>query len=125
MKTSATKIRYSSLRILSLPGKDFEGNPYTKLFCVSLEKAGMSVVNIHTFPAKYFKFDVLHIHWPEFYITERPIYIAMFLAPTVLVYMIVTKLLRKKIVWTVHDLMPVKSRQPGYSSSTFCAYVFW
>jgi hypothetical protein len=104
------KIQYSSPRILSLPGKDFGGNPYVKLFCESLEKAGMNVVNIHTSPAKYFKFDVLHIHWPEFYVTERPIYIAMFLAPTVLVYMIATKLLRKNIVWTIHDVKPAKAR---------------
>ncbi len=110
MKTATAKIRYSSLRILSLPGTDFGGNPYVKLFCESLEKAGMSVVNIHTSQAKYFKFDVLHIHWPEFYVTERPIYLAMVLAPTILVYMIVTKLLRKNIVWTIHDVVPMKAR---------------
>jgi beta-1,4-mannosyltransferase len=70
----------------------------------------MSVVNIHMFQAKYFRFDVLHMHWPEFYITERPIYIAAVLAPTVLVYMMVTKLLRKNIVWTIHDVIPMKAR---------------
>jgi hypothetical protein len=88
---------------------DFGGNPYIKLFCESLEKAGMSVVNIHTFQAKCFKFDILHIHWPEFYITERAIHIGLVLAPTVLVYMIVSKLLRKKIVWTIHDVIPMKT----------------
>jgi beta-1,4-mannosyltransferase len=110
MKTAFTAKPYSSLRILSLPGKDFDKNPYIKLFCASLKKAGMSVVNIHTSQARYFKFDVLHIHWPEFYITTRPIYIAMLLGPTILVYMTVTKLLRKNIVWTVHDVLPVRVR---------------
>ena len=112
MKTATVRMRYSSLRVLSLPGKDFGGNPYIKLFCESLERAGMLVVNIHTSHGKCFRFDVLHIHWPEFYVVERPIYIALILAPTVLVYMIVTKLLRKKIVWTVHDVMPMKRRHP-------------
>src|SRR5216684_8944451 len=112
MKTATAKIPYSSLRILSLPGRDFGGNPYIKLFCESLEKAGMFVVNIHTPQAKYFKFDVLHIHWPEFYLTERPLYIAMVIAPTILVYMIVTRLLHKKIIWTVHDVTPVRTRHP-------------
>jgi len=70
----------------------------------------MSVVNIHTSQAIYFGFDILHMHWPEFYVTEKPFYIAMVLAPTVLIYMIITKLLRKKIVWTVHDVVPVKAR---------------
>jgi beta-1,4-mannosyltransferase len=110
VKTAAAKIRYSPLRILSLPGRDFGGNPYIKHLCESLERAGMFVVNIHTSQGRWFKFDVLHVHWPEFYVTERSVYTAMILAPTVLIYMIVTKLLRKKIVWTVHDVMPVKIR---------------
>jgi glycosyltransferase involved in cell wall biosynthesis len=70
----------------------------------------MFVVNIHTSGGKFFKFDVLHIHWPEFYVIERPIYLALILAPTVLFYMLITKLLRKKIVWTVHDVTPMKRR---------------
>src|SRR5437868_8487116 len=110
MKTVAPKKRDSSIRILSLPGKDFGANPYINLFCESLEKAGMLVINIHTDQAKYFGFDVLHLHWPEFYVTEKPVYVAMVLAPTVLIYIVVSKLLRKKIVWTVHDVMPVKAR---------------
>src|SRR5260370_19083061 len=103
-------MRYSPLRILSLPAKDFGGNPYTMYFCESLEKADMDIVNIHTLQGKFFKFDILHLHWPEFYITERPFHIAAVLAPTVLVYMIVTKLLGKKIVWTVHDVIPGRAR---------------
>src|ERR1700731_1886657 len=110
VKAAAAKVRCSSLRVLSLPGREFGGNPYIKLFCDSLERAGIAVVNIHTIQGKYLKFDVLHIHWPEFYITERPIYTAMALAPTILFYMVATKLLRKKIVWTIHDVPPMRPR---------------
>jgi glycosyltransferase involved in cell wall biosynthesis len=70
----------------------------------------MFVVDTHTSQAKYFKFDVLHIHWPEFYVTLKPFYIALVLAPSILLYMIVTKLLHKKIVWTVHDVTPARVR---------------
>jgi beta-1,4-mannosyltransferase len=70
----------------------------------------MAVVNIHSSRGKYFRFDILHIHWPEFYITERPIYNAMVLAPTVLLYMVAAKALRKKIVWTIHDVVPIRPR---------------
>ncbi len=104
------KTANAPLRILSLPGTEFGGNPYSKYFCDSLARVGLSVVNIHTLQAKCFKFDVLHLHWPEFYVTERPIYVAMLLAPAVMLYMIMTKLLRKKIVWTLHDVMPIKVR---------------
>jgi glycosyltransferase involved in cell wall biosynthesis len=106
-------LRYPPLRILSLPAKDFGGNPYSKYFSESLERAGLALVNIHAAEAKYFEFDVLHLHWPEFYVTERSLYKAVILAPAVLVYMTVTKLLRKKIVWTVHDVIPVKPRHAG------------
>jgi beta-1,4-mannosyltransferase len=110
VKTAIVKIRLSPLRILSIPAKDFGGNPYSKYFCEGLERVGLVVVNIHRFQAKCFKFDILHVHWPEFYVTERPFYIAAVLAPTVLVYMAVAKLLRKKMVWTIHDVIPVKAR---------------
>jgi beta-1,4-mannosyltransferase len=110
VKAAAAEMRCSSLRVLSLPGREFGGNPYIKLFCDSLERAGIAVANIHTTQGKYLKFDVLHIHWPEFYITEKSIYTAIALAPTVLFYMVATKLLRKKIVWTVHDVTPMRPR---------------
>jgi hypothetical protein len=72
----------------------------------------MIVVNTHTSQVSYFEFDVLHLNWPEFDVTLRPFYIAVVRAPTILVYMIVTKLLRKKIVWTVHDVTPASVRHP-------------
>lgn len=112
MKTATRKKQNSSLRILSLPGKEFGGNPYINLFCRSLERTGINIVNIHALEAKYFNFDVLHVHWPEFYVTERPFSRAIVSAPTILVYLAATKLLRKKIVWTVHDVTPMKARHP-------------
>jgi beta-1,4-mannosyltransferase len=99
-----------SIRVLSMPGWEFGGNPYTKLFCDSLENAGMVVVSIHTTKGKCFKFDILHVHWPEFYVTERPFYIAIVLAPTILAYIMVAKLMGKNIVWTIHDVIPVRAR---------------
>jgi beta-1,4-mannosyltransferase len=110
VKAGSKKIKDSPLRILSLPAEVSRGNPYIRYFCDALEKTDITVVNIHTIRAKFFRFDILHIHWPEFYITERPFYIAALLAPTVLTYMIVTRLLGKKIVWTVHDVIPGRAR---------------
>jgi beta-1,4-mannosyltransferase len=110
VKADIRKTKESPLRILSLPAEVSRGNPYIRYFCESLKRTGMTVVNIHTTHAKLFRFDILHMHWPEFYITERPFYIAALLAPTVLTYMIVASLLGKKIVWTVHDVIPVRAR---------------
>lgn len=110
VKSDTDNMTYSSLRILSLPGKDFRGNPYIQLFCESLERSGMLVVNIHTSNAKRFKFDILHLHWPEFYVTERPFIKAVASSLILLCYMLMTKIMRKKIVWSVHDVAPMRVR---------------
>src|SRR5262245_40053965 len=104
--------RLSSLRILSLPGPEFAPNPYIKILCKSLERSGMSIVRFRAPDAKFFKFDIIHMHWPDFYITTRPLYSAMLLGPSIIIYLIITKLIRKKVVWTVHDVMPMRVRHP-------------
>ena len=122
---------HSSLRILCLQGRNFGGNPYVRLFCESLERAGVHVVDTHTSQARYFKFDVLHLHWPDLYVTLRQLHEAMVIAPTILVYMLVAKLLRKKIVWTIHDVIPSRVRHPRllnlylfFVSGLVDAYIF-
>jgi hypothetical protein len=131
VKTVTADMRHSSLRILSLPGREFTGNPYIDLFCDALERAGMSLVNIHTSQARLFKFDILHLHWPQHYVTERPIYKALIFSTTLIIYMMLTKLLRKSIVWTVHDVKPMRARHPrllrlhlAYVRASVDAYVF-
>jgi hypothetical protein len=104
------KVTRPPLRVLCLQGRNFGGNPYIRLFCESLERDGIRVVDSRTSQAIYFRFDVLHLHWPDLYVTLRPFYIAVAMAPTIVLYMAVTKLLRKKIVWTVHDVMPSRVR---------------
>jgi hypothetical protein len=112
VKTAVENIRRTSLRVLCLQGRNFGGNSYIKLFCESLERADIRIVDPHESQAKCFKFDVLHLHWPDLYVTLRPFYGAIAIAPTILVYMVLTKLLGKKIVWTVHDVMPSRVRHP-------------
>lgn len=112
MATVTADRRHSPLRILSLPGRNFSGNPYIDLFCDSLERAGMSLVDIHTSQGRSFKFDVLHIHWPQHYVTERSLNKAVIFSISLIVYIILAKLLNKSIVWTVHDVKPMRARHP-------------
>jgi beta-1,4-mannosyltransferase len=98
------------MQVLCLQGRDFGGNPYIRLFCESLERLGIRIIDTHTSQAKCFKFDILHLHWPDLYVTLRPFYGAIVIAPTILMYMVVAKVLGKKIVWTVHDVMPSRVR---------------
>ena len=110
MKAAIGKKSHSPLRVLCLQGRNFGGNPYVRLFCESLERSGVCVIDCRTSQAKYFKFDILHLHWPDLYVTLRRFYIATIIAPTILIYMLVAKALRKKIVWTVHDVLPLRVR---------------
>ena len=131
MKAAIAKSPDSSLRVLCLQGRNFGGNPYVGLFCASLERAGVRVVDTHTFEARLFKFDVLHLHWPDLYVTLRQFHEAIVIGVMFLVYLLVTKLLRKKIVWTVHDVRPSRLRHPRLLNLYLCcvralvdAYVF-
>ena len=109
VRTIATR-PHLSLQVLCLQGRDFGGNPYVRLFCKSLERSGIRVIDTHTFQARCFKFDILHLHWPDLYVTLRPFYSAIVIAPTILIYMVIAKVLGRKIVWTVHDVMPSRVR---------------
>jgi hypothetical protein len=51
------------IRVVSLPGRNYLGNDYFKLFCEALEGAGLDVINMHESRAKVLRFDVLHMYF--------------------------------------------------------------
>src|ERR1700730_19383481 len=116
MKTNATRRDFDShrtIRVLYLPGRDFRGNPFIQLFCEALEQQEIRIVNVHTPEGRLFQFDILHIHWPEHYVTERSWLNAIGHAAIMLAYLFIAKVLTKKIVWTIHDIVPVRERHAG------------
>lgn len=100
-----------TLRILCLPGKAFKGgNPYFRLFCEGLEAAGLKTVEIKSRSALLGRFDVVHVHFPEHYITEQSLPNAFKWGGFYLVFLLRAKLAGKTIVWSVHDVHPFKER---------------
>lgn len=81
-------------------------NPYTKLLADSLPSE-----RIRT---RYFRwqgvltddFDVLHVHWPEFYIRHRTLAGRLFKAVFLSLFLLRITLTRKPVVRTVHNLKP-------------------
>lgn len=53
-----------------------------------------------------FKFDVFHMHWPETYLNLPKFYQRLLGTLFVLLFLIICKILSKKIVWTVHNFKP-------------------
>jgi len=96
------------LRVFSLPGRNYRNNPYFGLFCDALENAGLKIVDINDRAAKRMQFDILHVHFPEHYVTERSLVRAILSSLTCLTFLGCTRLLKKQIVWTVHDTVPFK-----------------
>ena len=51
-------------------------------------------------------FNIFHIHWPETYLLCKNIFKYFFGSCYVLLLMLLFKIFRKKIVWTVHNIKP-------------------
>lgn len=100
----------AGLRVLSLPGRGYRTNPYFDAFCDALSDAGVEVVARRSRAATMFRFDILHIHFPEHYVLDHPLGTALRRGLSFLAYATIAKLLGKKVVWTVHDALPNHSR---------------
>ncbi len=98
------------LRVLSLPGRGYRTNPYFDAFCDALRDAAVEVVAPRSRATMMFRFDILHIHFPEHYVLDHPLGTALRRGLAFLAYATIAKLLGKKVVWTVHDALPNHSR---------------
>ena len=99
------------LRVLCLPGKAFRGgNPYFRMFCEGLETNDVETVEIKSVSALLGRFDIVHIHFPEHYVTEQSLPNAFKWAGFYLLFLLRAKIFGRLIVWSVHDVHPFKER---------------
>lgn len=98
------------LRVLSIPGRTYVGNPYWRMFCEGLDDVGLPVVEVRTSDALLQRFDVAHIHLPDHQVAEVTLPKALVLAAAFLLVMGVARLRGCPVVWTVHDVSPFKRR---------------
>lgn len=61
------------------------------------------------------KFDVFHIHWPETYLNHTSLIKKIVFSFLVIIYLIYIKIIRKKIIWTVHNIRPHEDTTPKIS----------
>lgn len=97
------------IRVLSIPGRSHE-NRFFGLLAGALECQGMAVVEPTARNLAGFSFDVLHLNFPTHYITENRIARATMASLAFGGYLMLARLLGRKVIYTVHDVMPLRAR---------------
>lgn len=98
----------TAVRVLALPARSPRPNPYNQLLTAALDEAGGVETVEFSWPGAFRQdADLLHFHWPEYFLRSRK---APWISPartrTSLAMLRATKRRGVKIVWTAHNLTP-------------------
>jgi len=101
------------LKVLQLPGYSNKVNPYNAMLCDALVAAGAEVddFRIKTF-LKGSKPDILHVHWPEWWLSQSPWQRAKRERSRLWLGVRLAKLRGAKLIWTAHNLRPHERHYP-------------
>src|SRR5713101_8319556 len=81
-----------------------ELNPYTRLLYRSLELQGVQVEDFAVWRAFFKKYEILHLHWPEYYVAHRNLIKAIVGTAGLLLSVFWCRRRGAKVIWTVHNL---------------------
>jgi colanic acid/amylovoran biosynthesis glycosyltransferase len=101
------------IRILAMPAFEIgDLNPYTRLLYEPLQSLGASVRDLTLGRALRSKCEIVHLHWPEYYIAH-PNPIKAVVGSLWLFFLVEWCRMRgAKVVWTVHNLLSHNLRRP-------------
>jgi beta-1,4-mannosyltransferase len=97
------------VRVLSIPGRSHE-NRYFALLANAMEQSGCEIIMPEPLRLLQFDYDVLHLNFPTHYISENNTVLAWCYSALLGGYLILARLLGRKIAYTVHDVVPFRSR---------------
>lgn len=101
------------MRILARPGTEIgEANPYTRLLYEPMRRMGHTVEQFDFFKAFTRRYDILHIHWPEYFIAHPSALKAFAGSLGTLLAMQWLSMRGAKIVWTAHNLQSHHGPRP-------------
>lgn len=111
------------MKILAWPAfSNRKLNPYNYLLYSHLQELGFQVTDVRDLRKNWLlafrKFDILHLHWPEYALNLSPIRAV----PRILVLLLLilkAKMSGAKTVWTVHNFRPHDSRSPRWLERLF------
>jgi glycosyltransferase involved in cell wall biosynthesis len=103
------------MKILALPAfKNRRENPYNAALYTALEKnPGVSVAEFTNARLLFWRWDILHIHWPDAPLHRRGAPGAALHTFLLIARVLWAKLLGAKIVWTVHNLRSHHAEHPA------------
>jgi beta-1,4-mannosyltransferase len=112
------------MKILVWPGTSVAGgNPYIKLLYDPMRTAGHTVEDFRFLRALFRKYDILHFHWPEYYVAYCNLPKALVGSLAILLAMAWARLRGTKIVWTAHNLKSHHGPRPRAESLFWHAFV--
>jgi beta-1,4-mannosyltransferase len=103
------------LRVSAWPGFEIgRENPYTKLLYSAVSDQSVIVDDFRLWRALWRRYDILHVHWPEYYIAHpNPVKAALGTVAQ-LFCLRWLRLRGTKVVWTVHNLGSHHHRRPHW-----------
>ncbi len=103
--------------------KNEHSNPYNYLLYRSVEDANVEVKEFSFSNAIKLDYDLIHIHWPEFFLNSNYVLKALVYSSFMLLCLVWAKLFGKKIVWTVHNLKPHSVIYPKISKMYWAIFL--
>jgi len=97
------------IKVLAFPAfKNKDSNPYNYLLYSGINKYNVLVKEFSFSKCIMLDYDLIHIHWPELYLSSNYLMKAIVYSFLLLFSLSFAKLFGKKIVWTVHNIKPHK-----------------
>ncbi|MGH2547792.1 MAG: glycosyltransferase, partial [Thermomicrobiales bacterium] len=108
------------IRVLGWPGLKARQNPYNRLLYTALVDEGAVVNDFTLGKLLRGRFDVLHLHWPNFRFPHRgaswrEVLRNLYNAVLVMVGLVLARLRRQRSVWTIHNLQAHDTRFAGFA----------
>jgi len=111
------------MRILASPAfANKKVNPYNALLYSNIKAIAHANTknSVHEYSHKkaiFEKYDIIHFHWPDGYISQRAILKSIQRVVTLGLILAIVKLKGAKLVWTVHNVAPHDAYHPKLSQA--------
>ena len=101
------------MRVLAKPAfSKKESNPYTWLLNKTMENMDLEVYEFSIKQCLTKKYDIFHIHWPEWHLGNSKIFDAITKTIALLLLIALMRLRGTKVIWTVHNLRAHQTLYP-------------
>jgi glycosyltransferase involved in cell wall biosynthesis len=95
---------------------------YTSLLYEAVEARGVTIEEITVGALLRRRYDIVHFHWPDWYLSPRPGPSMVFHASAMLVALAWARKRGARVVWTAHNLVPHERRSPRMSRWFYWAF---